>query len=229
MEQSANIICKMRMRLECWKLGLSNRFADRSVEFYETETDRSRTGRKGDDKYENRAPTRGAAHRSQRSEPNWGCQGRRKKRETGEIERAGNSHAFCARIGNCWSLKSRASDDWAWIRGDAKRGRKNVRCTCLYLFCIISAILLQGTAQETGRFYNRTYSLPLSLLVSLFPFLFLVECYSLLFGGVPLFSSRELIRPHRRSPRAISFLLSYRKIVKLRKVLGNYLNITSMH
>lgn len=163
MEQSANIICKMRMRLECWKLGLSNRFADRSVEFYETETDRSRTGRKGDDKYENRAPTRGAAHRPQRSEPNWGCQGRRKKRETGEIERAGNSHAFCARIGNCWSLKSRASDDWAWIRGDAKRGRKNVRCTCLYLFCIISAILLQGTAQETGRFYNRTYSLPLSL------------------------------------------------------------------
>lgn len=39
------------------------------------------------------------------------------------------------------SLKSRASDDQASERGDAERGCKNARCTCLYLFCIISAAL----------------------------------------------------------------------------------------
>ena len=53
-----------------------------------------------------------------------------------------------------WSLKSRASDDRGWTRR-RERGRKNVRCTCLYLFCIISAALPRVTA-EAGRFYSRT-------------------------------------------------------------------------
>jgi len=63
------------------------------------------------------------------------------------------------------SLKSRASDDRVRPRR-RERGRKNVRCTCLYLFCIISAALPRVSRRPAGFTAGLIFSSPI-----FFPFL----------------------------------------------------------
>lgn len=138
---------------KCWEFRLSDRFAIGAI----CETEDEGGGKKGN-KYENRAWSQYA-----QAAKKW-TKLRLPEEEKGRRwARSRESWVFsCSLRGSviAGSLKSRASDDRVrtWRR---ERGRKNVRCTCLYLFCIISAGIAQGTA-EAGRFYSRTYFFPLS-------------------------------------------------------------------
>lgn len=91
-----------------------------------------------------------------------------------DLERAGNSHALYAAIGNCRVVEIACERRSRPDNQRRERRRKNMRCTCLYLFCIISAALPRIPA-EAGRFYSRTYSSHRS---PLFPSLSLSLSYS---------------------------------------------------
>lgn len=118
-----------------WKFSLPNCFAIDRV----CKTDgRESEEREINTKIESRVSL---ARRSQKSEPNWGCQRRRKQEKVVD------------KIENRWILHalhtgSVIAGRWNRVRatiGNRTRGRerghKNVRCTCLYLFCIITSLL----------------------------------------------------------------------------------------
>lgn len=99
------------------------------------------------DKYENRVWSQ-YVRRPQRSELNCGCRRRRKEGDGQDLERSIPMFSTRGSV-IAGSLKSRASDDRVRTRR-RERGRKNVRCTCLYLFCIISAALPRVPRRPAG-------------------------------------------------------------------------------
>lgn len=162
---------------KCWEFRLSDRFAIGAI----CETEDEGGGKKGN-KYENRARSQYA-----QAAKKW-TKLRLPEEEKGRRwARSRESWVFsCSLRGSviAGSLKSRASDDRVrtWRR---ERGRKNVRCTCLYLFCIISAALPRVPRRPAG------------FTAGLISFPFLGTCR----GAIPYYLAkslpalRELIRP----------------------------------